>query len=215
MENKKRNHYRIIGKGGLHDIIKEILQDTLHYDGYYDNKQVSQPSYRGSFSEISFPEAKNFILGFASIRNMLRREKLFQQLLASGAFAVNAISDKAYLFSTVSLGTGNVICPLSNVGANVTIGSNCIIFSNTTIEHDTKVGNNVNIAPGVSFGGGCHIGNNVFVGIGSVIRDQISIGNNVVIGAGSLVLDNVKDNCIAYGSPAKVIGVNKLYEQPA
>lgn len=206
--------YRIIGKGGLHDIIVEILEGTYLYNGYYDNKQGTTSFYKGNFSSVNFEEVSSFILGFASIRNMLRREWLFNQYIASGAKPVNAISEKAHLFSTVTMGEGNVICPFAQLGANVNLGSNCIVFSNSTIEHDSKLGNNVNIAPGVSFGGGCRVGSNIFIGIGSVIKDRVHIGNNVVIGAGSLLLNDVPDNSIVYGSPAKPIGENHLYEKP-
>jgi sugar O-acyltransferase (sialic acid O-acetyltransferase NeuD family) len=214
MTTAKKQTYFIIGKGGLHDIIKEILQQNFLYKGYYDNKPSGSSDHKGRFDQIEFSDVQNFILGFASIRNMLRREKLFNRFLASGGKAINAISEKAFLFSSVSIGQGNIVCPLANMGANVRMGSNCIVFSNSTIEQDTTIGNNVNIAPGVSFGGGCKVGSHVFVGIGSVIKDQVAIGNNVVIGAGSLVLNPVTDNCIVYGSPAKVIRENNLYEQP-
>lgn len=205
--------YRIIGKGGLHDIIREILHDAAGYDGYYDNKKGEGPFYRGTFSDVSFDEVQGFILGFASIRNMLRREKLFNDYLVMNGIPVNAISDKAHLFKSAKIGQGNIICPMAQIGANVVMSSNCILFSNSTIEHDCILGSNVNIAPGVSFGGSCRVGNNVFIGLGSVIKDGVTIGSNAVIGAGSLVLDPVPDNCIVYGSPARVIGENKLYER--
>ncbi len=49
------------------------------------------------------------------------------------------------------------------------------------------------------------IGNKVFIGAGSVVLPGITIGNNVIIGANSVVTHDVPDNCVAVGSPAKVI----------
>lgn len=204
--------YRIIGKGGLQSIIIELLQNIHLYDGYYDDKVEESKNYKGSIDNFSISEVTNFILAFASIRNMLRREFIFFKLKNMGGHPINAISNKANIFSSVKMGEGNILCPFANLSANVEIGSNCIIFSNTTIEHDCHLGNNVNIAPGVSFGGGVTVDKNVFVGVGAKLKDGISIGKNVIIGSGSLILQNIPDNVIVYGSPAKVIGENKVYE---
>ena len=53
--------------------------------------------------------------------------------------------------------------------------------------------------------GTVNIGNNVFVGASSIILPGVNIGNNVVIGAGSVVSRDIPDNCVAVGSPAKII----------
>jgi len=49
------------------------------------------------------------------------------------------------------------------------------------------------------------IGNNVFIGAGSIILPNVKIGSNVIIGAGSVVSRSIPDNCVALGSPARVI----------
>jgi acetyltransferase-like isoleucine patch superfamily enzyme len=37
------------------------------------------------------------------------------------------------------------------------------------------------------------------------VLPKINIGHNVIIGAGSIVTKDIPDNCLAVGSPAKVI----------
>ncbi|MFA4876133.1 MAG: hypothetical protein WC586_01865 [Methanoregula sp.] len=56
------------------------------------------------------------------------------------------------------------------------------------------------------------IGNNVWIP-GATINPGVNIGNNVVIGVGSVVLKNISSNCLAVGSPCKVIKEN-AYPNP-
>lgn len=50
------------------------------------------------------------------------------------------------------------------------------------------------------------IGNDVFIGVNAIILPGVSIGSNVVIGAGSIVTGDIPNNCVAVGSPARVVG---------
>ena len=50
------------------------------------------------------------------------------------------------------------------------------------------------------------IGNNCFIGTYSIITKGVKIGNHCVIGANSFVNKDIPDNCIAFGTPAKVVG---------
>lgn len=83
-----------------------------------------------------------------------------------------------------------------------------------------EIGDNVTMAPRVHIL--CHdastkrflgytkigrvtIGDNVFIGAESVVLPGVSIGSNVIIGANSTVTHDIPDNCVAAGSPARVI----------
>lgn len=50
-----------------------------------------------------------------------------------------------------------------------------------------------------------YIGDNVWLGEGVIIMPGVSIGNGCVIGAHSVVNSDIPCNCIAVGSPARVI----------
>lgn len=50
-----------------------------------------------------------------------------------------------------------------------------------------------------------HIGNHVFIGMNCMIMKGVTIGDNSIIGAGSIVTKDIPANCIAVGSPCKVI----------
>ena len=54
------------------------------------------------------------------------------------------------------------------------------------------------------------IGDNVWLGEGVIVMPGVEVGNGCVIGAHSIVNKSIPSNCIAVGSPAKVI---KKYSQ--
>lgn len=74
----------------------------------------------------------------------------------------------------------------------VEIGGHCRLYSVSTIDNKR---------------GKIHIKKNAKVGAGSTILPGVTIGENSVIGAHSLVKDHVPDNSIAWGTPAKIMGV--------
>lgn len=49
------------------------------------------------------------------------------------------------------------------------------------------------------------IGDRVWIGEGVIVMPGVNIGDGAIIGAHSVVNKNIPDNCIAIGSPAKVI----------
>ncbi len=113
---------------------------------------------------------------------------------------------------------------------SIQIGNNVWIGSNTTIEKaqidQTVIENNVNIDDHVTIGHNARIGEFSQITVGSIIagRAQIGkgcwispnsvvdngfkIGNNCVVGSGSLVRSDFPDDCVIFGSPAKLIRKN-------
>jgi acetyltransferase-like isoleucine patch superfamily enzyme len=58
---------------------------------------------------------------------------------------------------------------------------------------------------GVPLSANIRIGNNVFIGSNVTITKGVTIGENSVIGICSVVTKDIPKNCIAVGSPAKII----------
>lgn len=90
----------------------------------------------------------------------------------------------------------------------ISIGNNCTICRNVTIlAHDyswsTLIKSHNTFLP--TGGGEVKIKNNVFIGEGAMILRGVVIGDNVIIGAGSIVTKNIPSDCIATGTPAKII----------
>jgi len=97
----------------------------------------------------------------------------------------------------------------------ITIGDNCGIGPNVQIyavAHPVDPNERLNLAEDEnsfpfwkSFTAPVTIGNNVWIGGGSIILPGVTIGDNTTIGAGSLVTKSIPANCLAVGSPCKVI----------
>ncbi len=202
--------YSIIGKGGLYNIIREIM--TAHdFLGYYDDKETDEKEWLGKTSEVQKSRGNVFI-AIAAIRNMLLREKLVKQYMEEQRMLLNAISSLAFISPSATLGYGNILSPFVCFHSGATIGNGCIFFSNSVVEHDCIIGDNLNTGPGVNIAGSVRIGNNVFIGAGAVLKDGITIGSNTIIGAGSVVLQDLPSNIIAYGHPAKQVRINDMYK---
>lgn len=104
----------------------------------------------------------------------------------------------------------------ANVSETVVFGHNGLA---TVVHPKAKIGNGTLVMQQVVIGGNMgkyrvvngeritcpYIGDNVMIGVGAKLLGPIQIGNNVQIGAGSIVLNDIPENCIAVGSPAKVI----------
>jgi acetyltransferase-like isoleucine patch superfamily enzyme len=96
----------------------------------------------------------------------------------------------------------------------VVIGDNCLMGSKIYIS-DTNHGDyserSVDSSPDVApddrplYSKPVSIGNNVWIGENVCILSGVKVGNGCVIGANSVVTKGIPDNCIAAGSPAKII----------
>lgn len=90
------------------------------------------------------------------------------------------------------------------IGNKVSISSGTHIYTHDSSNyrfHDLKKnidGSHIERSP-------VKIGNNVQIGANSVVLKGVTIGNNVIIGALSLVNKDIPDNCVAVGSPIRII----------
>lgn len=108
-----------------------------------------------------------------------------------------------------SIGEYNHISAINSIrlGAGLLTGRFVIITDNN---HGGLSWQEANISPGnrkLKSKGGITIGNNVWIGDKATILANVHIGNNVIIGANSVVTTDLPDNCVAAGSPAKIIKI--------
>lgn len=204
--------YIVIGKGGRHDIIVDILGEA-DYAGFFDDNPSDSKWYLGPLADIKHEENIGALIGFGTLEYIASRAKLLDRVGRLYPSRINAIHPSAVIAKSARHGWGNVISANTTLGVNVRLGNGCTIFSNTAIEHDSVIGNNVNMAPGVAVSGYVEIGDSAFIGTGVSIVERIKIGKNSVIGAGSLVIQDVEADSIYYGSPARFVRKNDLYAQ--
>lgn len=98
----------------------------------------------------------------------------------------------------------------------VKIGDNCLMASNIFIS-DTSHGNyskvDISSSPYIApnsrplYSKPVVIGDNVWIGENVCILSGSKIGDGCIVGANSVVTKDIPENCIAVGSPAKVIKV--------
>jgi UDP-2-acetamido-3-amino-2,3-dideoxy-glucuronate N-acetyltransferase len=115
------------------------------------------------------------------------------------------------VFGTLSVSEG-----LNKIGNHVTIHSQCHITQ--TVEIDDWVfiapffcgANTRRIVHGRDYQlvkEGYRIKAGARIAVGVLVMPAVTIGREALIGAGSLITKDIPDYAIAYGSPAKVVGV--------
>lgn len=162
-----------------------ILKDYIDAKKYFENSN------------------NTFTLGLG---NPILRYRLRQNFEKIGGLLVSTTSSFCHIGSYgVKFGKGCNIFPGSLISNDVSIGDACIIYFNTIITHDCVIGDYVEISPSVTILGRVKIGSFSQIGAGSTILPDVKIGENVIIGAGSTVTKDISNNCVAVGTPAKVI----------
>jgi acetyltransferase-like isoleucine patch superfamily enzyme len=135
--------------------------------------------------------------------------------------------DYLYMADNVEIGRGGN----KNPDSICMIGNHVGIFENTVINVNSPVtiGNDVGIGAEVMLWthgawldplngfpydfGPITIGNNVWLPARSIMLPNTSIGDNTVIGIGSIITKNIPSNCMAAGTPCKVLREN-VYPNP-
>ncbi|MEM0129951.1 MAG: gamma carbonic anhydrase family protein [Thermoplasmatales archaeon] len=133
------------------------------------------------------------------------------------------IADNARIIGNVTIGDevsvfyGAVIRADQN---SVTIGAKSNIQDNVVIHCDednsTVIGENVSVGHAAIIHG-ARVGSNALIGMGSILLSGSVVEEGAIVGAGSLVTSGttIGRNCLAVGSPAKVIRCEESIGQRA
>lgn len=205
----------IIGAKGFAKEILEVFHqlNELKNIALYDDVNEDIGDYLYELFPIlkNENEVKNFFSEFGNdftigIGNPVLRYKLSEKFNSMGGKLTTSISNKAIIGSyEVKIGNGCNILDNAIVSNSATVGKGCIIYYNVTLSHDCEVGDFVELSPGATLLGSCKIGSFSQIGSNATILPKIKIGKNVIIGAGAVVTREIPDNCVAFGSPARVI----------
>ncbi|MFJ7261241.1 acyltransferase [Streptomyces globosus] len=100
-------------------------------------------------------------------------------------------------------------------GVSVTIGNETILGENLEVRgddthpiYDVRTGKRVNPSQSIV------VGEHVWIAKHTVVMGGVSIGNGSVIGLGSIVTSSIPNNCVAVGSPARVVRRDVAWERP-
>jgi sugar O-acyltransferase (sialic acid O-acetyltransferase NeuD family) len=205
----------IIGAKGFAKEVLEVFHQLkqLKNIAFYDDVNTDI----GDLLYDTFPILKNenealaffkengneFTLG---IGNPHLRYKLYQKFKQLGGTYISSISPQAIIGSyDIEIKEGTNILSNATISNSVKIGIGCIIYFNVIITHNCSIGDFVELSPNVILLGNVVVGSYSHIGSNATILPNVKIGKNVIIGAGAVVTKDIPDNCVAIGSPAKVI----------
>lgn len=115
----------------------------------------------------------------------------------------------------VVIGDRNVVREYATIHAGIErvteVGNDCFVMSKAYLAHDVVVGDAATISAGVLVGGHCSIGAGANLGMGAAVHQRLAVGAGCMIGMNATVTREVPAFAKAFGSPARVHGVNRHY----
>lgn len=114
----------------------------------------------------------------------------------------------------IRIGDNNVIREQVSIQApafgTTSIGSGCYLMTKCHVPHDAWLGDDVTVACSVLIGGHGRIGSGANLGLGAILHQELVVGAGAMIGMGAVVTRPVPPYAMAYGSPARLRGANRV-----
>jgi sugar O-acyltransferase (sialic acid O-acetyltransferase NeuD family) len=117
------------------------------------------------------------------------------------------VHPRAWVARRAVLGEGSLVFAGSLINCDVKLGCHVSVNLGVTISHDCVIGDFVSLGPGVHLAGGATIGQGSDLGTGVCVCPGVRVGVNCVVGAGSVVTADLEPGVIAYGVPARRVGL--------
>jgi sugar O-acyltransferase (sialic acid O-acetyltransferase NeuD family) len=202
----------IFGASRQGAVILEVLraQGNLAIAGFLDDDPAKQGTVICDLPVLGGMEwvmahAHQHLTAIVAIGNNDARVFIGDKLRAVGVELTNAVHPSAVVMSTVTMGTGNLICAGAVVVAGTRLENDVIVNTGATIDHDSVLHTGAQIASGVHTAGCVTIGRSAFIGVGAVVGPNVTIGDKCIVGAGSVVLSDLPPNVLAFGLPARIV----------
>lgn len=91
-----------------------------------------------------------------------------------------------------------------------TVGAGSWVLNRAYLAHDVLLGANSTVSAGVSIGGHCVIGDRVNIGMNASVHQRTFIGAGCMVGMSTPVARDLPPYVKAFGSPARIHGVNSI-----
>lgn len=90
------------------------------------------------------------------------------------------------------------------------LGDDCFLMNKVYVAHDTMIESGSTLASTVTMGGHVRIGAGATVGLGTVVHQRRFVAAGAMVGMGSVVTRDVPPFALAFGTPARVRGANRV-----
>ncbi len=90
------------------------------------------------------------------------------------------------------------------------VGAGSWVLNRAYLAHDVLLGEHATLSAGVSVGGHCVLGDRVNIGMNASVHQRTFIGAGCMVGMGSPIARDLPPYVKAYGSPARIRGVNSI-----
>ncbi|PAF48866.1 hypothetical protein BKH41_04350 [Helicobacter sp. 12S02232-10] len=208
-----------IGAGGFGSECYQYLSDVMNFDktisfkGFLSTSNDLAPYglehlFLGHYDDYKFMENDYVVIAIGS---PVARFNIYHLLKDRGVKFYNLISPKAFITHTNNIGEANVIAPFSVIAYNAKIGNGNLINVSCALGHDSEIGNFNVIGSYSGFAGFSSLKDGNFLGPRVSLFPKAKVGNNNKISAGSIIFKRLKDNTIAFGNPAEIIGENEIF----
>lgn len=197
----------ILGAGGFAKEVADVVFRTGHEIAGFFEEQPSRRDCpaRGAplFSEIPTAGFDGIVVGVGD--SALRRR--FFTMFADDHECPSLVDPSAVVSRLARVGRGSLVMQGCVVNADAVVGQNVLLNVGCCVAHDCTVGDHAHLAPSVMLGGGSHVGAGAFCGTSAVVLPKKRVGDWAVCGAGAVVTHDIPDGAIAYGAPARVVGI--------
>jgi UDP-N-acetylglucosamine acyltransferase len=90
------------------------------------------------------------------------------------------------------------------------IGSRCFVMNKVHVGHDSVIEEDVTLSANATLAGHVEVGAGANVGLSSTVHQHRILGPGAMVGMGAVVTRDVPPHAKAFGSPARVRGVNEV-----
>ncbi len=204
----------IFGAKGLGPVALDIfLQNKVVVYGFLDDDASLHGTEVDHVAVLGRPDDDGFLKligrkceAFVAVDDNRYRKTLVSMLNERRkVMPVNALHERAYLASSMTMGHGNFVNVGASLGAFVQIGHHNLVQAGATLDYGVTLGDFVQVGAGSVVGAGATLADEVFVGSGAVIVPGIKVGKGARIGAGSVVIENVAAKATVFGNPARAV----------
>jgi len=179
-------------RGSRHQRVVGIVDQDVSFHGKHILGVPILGGVRMVTQWLSEGKADAVIISFN--RDLLERQRVFDQFKSMGIPFCNVIDQDVEVRSSVSFGEGNVILGRTYIGACTQIGDNNFISAGVHLEHGNILGHHCAFGPGVYTSGNVTMGDRIRFGTGIHVEPDLNIGNDCIISSGCVIRTDIPES---------------------